>query len=185
MLKKVVIVLAGVGFIGSLVLFTLPQKEILPILPIEDEIKKSEVKSSDKKIVQIEYEKEKEQVFENSNRKTFISKPKMAKMDMAKDPVLSNVEQRARMEYRKRAYYERQRAYHLQRRVDYFKRQKELSQLKSQREYREPLLVKKDGMMTPQKQRALAYKRFQEERRVHILMAQRAKERAKLKEQFN
>lgn len=182
MFKKVAIALAGVGFVGSLVLFTLPQKEILPV---KDEIKKSEVKSSNKKVVQIEYEKEEKRVSKKSNRKTFISPPKMVKMQRAKDPVLSKMEQRARMEYERRAYYEKQKAYHLQRKMDYYKRQRELSQLKSKREHRKPLVAGKEGMMTPQKRQALAYKRFQEERRLHILMAQRAKERAKLKEQFN
>jgi len=143
--------------------------------------------SSDKS-VKIEYENGKKRVAKSTNRaknyhfvnyaKRVVEKPKV-------DPALKALEQRAKLEYERRAYYEMQRAYHQKRVKSYYDRQRELALLESKREHRVPLEVGRDGMMTPQKRKALAYKRFQDERRRHILMAKRAKLRANKIQEIN
>ena len=185
MFKKIAIIaLAGLTFVVSLVLFTLPQKEILPV---EDEFSKTQTqKKSSKSSVEISYEKETKKFSKSLNKKTFVHIPKVIQRAIKQpDPTLSVLQRRAELEYKKRAYYEQKRAYNQKRVIDYYKKQKELAQLKAQREHRVPLEVGKDGMMTPQKRQALAYKRFQEERQRHILMAKRAKLRANKAQEIN
>ena len=169
--KKVLIPIVGIATL-FLLFFTLSDQDKSSL---EQSIKsenfaKKEVK---KESVAIEYEKSEPKSRAVNTHITLPPPPKIANKEKLTKTEIAQI--RAKRAYEQRSYYEAKRRAYIEARTAYYKRARELSERRAKRERKGFIEVGKNGMMTKEKRAMIAHKRFIEEQKRRMLMAQRAK----------